>query len=540
MGRSLYRGYLLFCSIWLSMIVLMAYITSVPMTNNQEYEQLNLKNEINNLKLENSKLKMKFGKTLTMKMSSKSTLIEPKLPYTMNDFLLRDHIKELKFFLQKKLKDQPHLSKDINNRFQDIVSMDKRAQDTNGFSEWRQKESDALHNMIKTRLHTLQHPKDCSTAKVVQCKLKDGCGFGCGVHHLLYCLIMAYALQRTLIIDDGKFRYSKDGLKEFLRPVTPCTVGDLPMSVGEIYMNTLNSDRAQSDIIANKQAVALPLIDGFGGELSKYLPYSVPRDLGERLMNIHGHPIVWWIGHILSYIMTPNEQFQKYLDDLKSQIQFKHPIVGVHVRRGDKIAQEAEFHALSEYMEKVDEYFKQLKHDGADINKMYVYIATDDPGVIKEAETKYPQYTYVLNSTNSRTTGHGGSQYTSIGFRGILTDILLLSQTDFLVCTFSSQVCRCAYEIMQTLHINAHDRFRSLDDSYYFGGSKGPIEAKVLYDHIPVDDKEVAMTANDIVNIAGNHWDGFSMVMSKGKRGLVPSYKIQKITKLVPFPTYTI
>ena len=63
-------------------------------------------------------------------------------------------------------------------------------------------------------------------------------------------------------------------------------------------------------------------------------------------------------------------------------------------------------------------------------------------------------------------------------------DIHMLSISDFLVCTFSSQVnqqnarflkliiklnvmaqvCRIAYELMQQHHVDASDRFKSLDD----------------------------------------------------------------------------
>jgi hypothetical protein len=35
------------------------------------------------------------------------------------------------------------------------------------------------------------------------------------------------------------------------------------------------------------------------------------------------------------------------------------------------------------------------------------------------------------------------------------------------------QVCRAAYELMQTRHGDASQRFKSLDDVYYFGGQRG-------------------------------------------------------------------
>ncbi len=49
-------------------------------------------------------------------------------------------------------------------------------------------------------------------------------------------------------------------------------------------------------------------------------------------------------------------------------------------------------------------------------------------------------------------------RYNANSLRGIISDIHLLSKTDYLVCTFSSQVCRIAYEIMQNYHVDAADR----------------------------------------------------------------------------------
>lgn len=73
----------------------------------------------------------------------------------------------------------------------------------------------------------------------------------------------------------------------------------------------------------------------------------------------------------------------------------------------------------------------------------------------------------------------------------VILDVLLLSESDYIVCTFSSQVpghtshsccsscrfrlqvCRLAYELMQMHHVDASQQYYSLDDIYYFGGQQG-------------------------------------------------------------------
>lgn len=43
------------------------------------------------------------------------------------------------------------------------------------------------------------------------CDLKKGCGFGCQVHHAAYCLLVAYATERTLVLDSEGWRYAGGG-----------------------------------------------------------------------------------------------------------------------------------------------------------------------------------------------------------------------------------------------------------------------------------------------------------------------------------------
>lgn len=58
--------------------------------------------------------------------------------------------------------------------------------------------------------------------------------------------------------------------------------------------------------------------------------------------------------------------------------------------------------------------------------------------------------------------------------RDFLVDVHLLAHTDHLLCTFSSQVCRLAYELMQTIPSKGDKgkSFQSLDDIYYYGAGQ--------------------------------------------------------------------
>lgn len=110
----------------------------------------------------------------------------------------------------------------------------------------------------------------------------------------------------------------------------------------------------------------------------------------------------------------------------------------VHVRRTDKVGTEAAFHSIEEYMVIVDEYYNQLELT-QHVDQRRVYLASDEPKVILEARKKYPNYEILGDPTIAKTAAVS-SRYSDTSLKGIVLDIHLLSMSDYLVCTFSSQV----------------------------------------------------------------------------------------------------
>jgi hypothetical protein len=62
----------------------------------------------------------------------------------------------------------------------------------------------------------------------------------------------------------------------------------------------------------------------------------------------------------------------------------------IHVRRTDKVGNEASFHDISEYMKYVEDYYiiYQYQNPNSKFIKR-VYIATDEPSIFQDARTKY-------------------------------------------------------------------------------------------------------------------------------------------------------
>lgn len=103
----------------------------------------------------------------------------------------------------------------------------------------------------------------------------------------------------------------------------------------------------------------MPIIDTIMDK-PKYFPLSLPSQISEKLTQLHRSPYAWFYGQLASFILRPSEEMEKFLSKNEKKFDFKGPIVGIQVRRTDKIGIEASYHKLSEYMEKVENYFEKL------------------------------------------------------------------------------------------------------------------------------------------------------------------------------------
>uniref|UniRef100_H2ZNX0 Alpha-(1,6)-fucosyltransferase n=1 Tax=Ciona savignyi TaxID=51511 RepID=H2ZNX0_CIOSA len=400
-------------------------------------------------------------------------------------------------------------------------------------SSWREKEAKELQQLVQNRINYVQNPKDCSTAKQLVCNLNKGCGFGCQIHHLAYCFMVAYGTQRTLIIESKSWRYNPEGWESVFLPASEtCTTAGQPQApwTGE----------ASS---ASHRVINLPIIDGVMSR-PPYLPLGIPEDLSERLLRLHGNPSVWWVGQFMRYLLRPQPWLETEINGAIQGIGSNEPIVGIQVRRTDKVGTEAAYHGVEEYMKHVDDWFDKynlelVKSKSNQKVVRRVYIASDDPTVLADARKKYPHYEFVSDTSISKSASLK-SRYTKTSLRGVVVDIFTLAKCNYLVCTFSSQVCRVAYELMQTLHPDASRKFHSLDDVYYYGGQTAHEQVAVL-DHEPrPGTQEIQLKVGDVVGIAGNHWDGYSKGTNRRthQTGLYPSYKTIEKFPLVKYPTY--
>ena len=92
------------------------------------------------------------------------------------------------------------------------------------------------------------------------------------------------------------------------------------------------------------------------------------------------------------------------------------------------------------------------------------------------------------------------------------------------------QVCRLAYEIMNSLQPDASAKFTSLDDTFYFHGQVHRLNVALL-SHKSEGSEEMDLEVGDEIEEAGNHWDGYSKGknLRTKKTLLYPTFKVKII-----------
>lgn len=46
------------------------------------------------------------------------------------------------------------------------------------------------------------------------------CGFGCQLHHVAYCMMVAYGSGRTLVLNSRNWRYNRAGWEQVFQPLS--------------------------------------------------------------------------------------------------------------------------------------------------------------------------------------------------------------------------------------------------------------------------------------------------------------------------------
>lgn len=317
-----------------------------------------------------------------------------------------------------------------------------------GFDSELQKISDT----IQRRLQYIQNPPDCNTAQKVACKFDESCGYGCQVHHVVLCLVIAYATERTLVIEKTNGIYAGHNWDQIFLTLSETCTNTKGRTHGKWPHNSV-------------QVLSVPRISDLKPQPA-YIPMAIPSEFASQLERMHPDPAAWWIAQFVKFVMRYQPRMQAIIDQALTELNIgTAPRVGIHVRRTDKYV-EAPLRQLDDYMAVVEDYYDQRRWQ----EKRRIFLASDDVEVIHEAKINYPEYDMVDNERHAASAGLKG-RFSETSLNGVIIDTHILAQMDYLVCTFSSNVCRLAYVMKMALSPRTALDYTSLDDTFHFAAS---------------------------------------------------------------------
>ncbi|XP_077548343.1 alpha-(1,6)-fucosyltransferase-like [Haemaphysalis longicornis] len=297
----------------------------------------------------------------------------------------------------------------------------------------------------------IQNPNDCKVAPKLICRLNNPNGFASNVHDVLWCFVAALQMNRTVILNSSRWHHET--------PTMPWSSTFQPVAGPSCSHHHADSEKMISG--------------GFTGAASFAWAYErmvrIPSGLLKPLLSNHGQPYSWFYGQIMGYILRLQNSTRQKIEDFKKDV-YRHPIVGIHIRRTDK-SSEAAYHDVEEYMQHAENFFNRLELTKPNVRRR-VFIATDIPKVIKEIKRKFPRYIVISNYRAAKEAFNHTTRRTSLALSNIVLDIHLLAEADRLVCTMSSGFCRVAYELRQALHaaagLDATWKSVSVDVEYFY------------------------------------------------------------------------
>ena len=221
------------------------------------------------------------------------------------------------------------------------------------------------------------------------------------------------------------------------------------------------------------------------------------------------------------------------------QIEFNHPIVGLHIRRTDKIT-EAQFHHIDEYMAYVEDFYNKIdfineRNSVKSKVKRRVFLSTDEMNVWKNEIIPYQGKGYqFIGDINHSKTASIKTRNMNDSNEDLLIDLFMLSECDFIVCTFSSNFCRSALQLMYLRNPNA--QYRSLDTPYFFWGQSHH-GFKVIVGHKAQNKEEWNFHQSDILGISNYLQNGYNIgdLNGSNENAKYPKFKVEEYVQDIDF-----
>lgn len=409
---------------------------------------------------------------------SNRSLLEINLRTERLMFIVKDSLAVLQN-PNRDVNNKHHLSERFGIISHELMSLREFA----GASEARETFAHEMKQRVFEDIYRRQHPKNCKTSKKLLCKVsRHRVGFASTIHHLLWCFVVGHYNNLTVITDFGDYMYFGEGedrvsWESVFKPLTNC---EHENSVD--YYDAIEDDSVSPN-------------DGFYRQAMINIPAKYVN-----IALITNEQLPWWYAQIVGYIMRPSESLRRRIRNAQKDLNISSgaSYVSLHVRRSDKLHEEARSHPISRYMDHVTVYYKQKELASGPLKQKLVFLATDDASAMGELRLKYPEYQF-LEQSNAIEHSLPHNRYSIEALYPLLIDTYLLANSDYIVCTLSSGFCRLAYEL--GLYLNAKPMFsaQSLDVPFHYAFAFNPPRVALYYNGPSnVDNSEWNMKPGDM------------------------------------------
>jgi len=266
------------------------------------------------------------------------------------------------------------------------------------------KYDDTAEKQFKEMISKLQNPRDCSQTRAFVFSWNDWAwGLGNSMHWMLAAFTWSIKRNRTFIMaeNDTWIYVDKEACPScsyncYFLPLSNCSVASLNSEKIPLSQSTLN-ERVVHGYIPR------PTRPEF-----KENPLTMHNSLANRSaeMDIVPTPfkhkgLIWWYSQLFSYVWKPNPQVSKIIENFKKKLKLPPVYYALHVRRGDKIAENP--NSPPDWYVKTIEEFNKQRLKAPPIQNLF--LATDDPGIMGEFVDKFPQYNWYYDATEKRLNG---------------------------------------------------------------------------------------------------------------------------------------
>eukprot|EP01103_Thecamoeba_quadrilineata_P011292 TRINITY_DN2665_c0_g1_i1.p1 TRINITY_DN2665_c0_g1~~TRINITY_DN2665_c0_g1_i1.p1 ORF type:complete len:636 (+),score=135.83 TRINITY_DN2665_c0_g1_i1:46-1953(+) len=317
----------------------------------------------------------------------------------------------------------------------------------------------SLEKLFVSEIDKIQLRKNCKEINAIVVYLPNNVGLWSDLHHLMYLIDWGYRTNRTVIDarhDEWQIARNckRNSFNCFFKSVSACTEYDIMRDADDHPVNldyghdlkrrTLNFwDKFYWERDVGYHS-------GWGGWDPDPLIDVVPDMFLEKDPSLSP---IWWRAQMLKYLVRPHPIVIQKLEDIMNDIGWTWPIISMHIRGTDKVGSEMEPVSVMRYLDKME-----LIREWFGVNT--VYIASDDNDVLVQMVTlvELKGFTAIFNSREKRFKEGAvplfSKQTENTNFdpteaaQDAIVNVLLLSQANFFVGTFSSNMGRAAYELL--------------------------------------------------------------------------------------------